>query len=97
MGEKSIDKKFVILAADDEMELPDALQLFVEREGMELIKTDNGISALALFEKHQPDLVLLDVMMPGLDGFALLKKIRETSRVPALRSEEHTSELQSQR
>ena len=60
MGEKSIDKKFVILAADDEMELLDALQLFVEREGMELIKTDNGISALALFEKHQPDLVLLD-------------------------------------
>lgn len=84
MGEKSIDKKFVILAADDEMELLDALQLFVEREGMELIKTDNGISALALFEKHKPDLVLLDVMMPGLDGFALLKKIRETSRVPAL-------------
>lgn len=84
MGENSLDKKFVILAADDEVELLDALQLFVEREGMELVKADNGISALELFEEHKPDLILLDVMMPGLDGFAVLKKIREKSRVPAL-------------
>lgn len=78
------ERKFVILAADDEVELLDALQLFVEREGMELIKADDGRSALELFEIHKPDLVLLDVMMPGLDGFAVLRKIREKSRVPAL-------------
>lgn len=78
------ERKFVILAADDEVELLDALQLFVEREDMELIKANDGISALALFERHKPDLVLLDVMMPGLDGFGVLRKIREKSRVPAL-------------
>lgn len=78
------ERKFVILAADDEVELLDALQLFVEREDMELVKADDGISALELFERRMPDLVLLDVMMPGLDGFAVLKKIREKSRVPAL-------------
>ena len=78
------DRTFVILAADDEVELLDALELFVEKENMEFIKAADGISVLSLFEKHQPDLVLLDVMMPGMDGFAVLRKIREKSKVPAL-------------
>lgn len=78
------ERRFVILAADDEVELLDALQLFVEKENMELIKTADGISALNLFEKRHPDLVLLDVMMPGMDGFGVLRRIREKSKVPAL-------------
>lgn len=78
------ERRFVILAADDEVELLEALQLFVEKENMELVKAEDGLSALELFEKHHPDLILLDVMMPGLDGFAVLKKIREKSRVPVL-------------
>ena len=78
------DRKFVILAADDEVELLDALELFVEKENMELVKAADGISALGLFQKCRPDLVLLDVMMPGMDGFSVLRKIREKSKVPAL-------------
>lgn len=83
-GRSMGERRFVILAADDEVELLDALQLFLEKENMELIKTADGISALGLFEKRRPDLVLLDVMMPGMDGFAVLRKIREKSKVPAL-------------
>lgn len=78
------ERRFVILAADDEVELLEALQLFVEKENMELVRAGDGLSALELFEKHHPDLILLDVMMPRLDGFAVLKKIREKSRVPVL-------------
>jgi len=78
------NRRFVILAADDEVELLDALELFVEKENMVLVKAADGISALSLFENCQPDLVLLDVMMPGLDGFAVLRKIREKSKIPAL-------------
>ena len=78
------DRKFMILAADDEVELLDALELFVEKENMELVKAADGISALGLFQKCRPDLVLLDVMMPGMDGFSVLRKIREKSKVPAL-------------
>lgn len=78
------DGRFVILAADDEVELLAALELFMGKENMQLIKAADGVVALELFEKYQPDLVLLDVMMPGLDGFAVLRKIREQSRVPAL-------------
>lgn len=78
------DRRFVILAADDEEELLEALELFVEKENMELVKAADGILTLSLFEKRHPDLVLLDVMMPEMDGFAVLRKIREKSKVPVL-------------
>lgn len=76
--------KYTVLAADDETELLDALELYAERDNIRLLKTDNGISALELFRKEQPQLVLLDIMMPGLDGFQVLRKIREESKVPAI-------------
>lgn len=76
--------EFKVLAADDEKELLDALELYTERENIKLIKADNGISALDLFEKEKPHMVLLDVMMPGLDGFSVLKRIRNVSNVPAI-------------
>ena len=76
--------EYKILAADDETELLDALELYTERENIKLIKTDNGITALELFRSEKPHLVLLDIMMPGLDGFSVLKKIRAESSVPAI-------------
>lgn len=76
--------EYKILAADDEIELLDALELYMEREQLQLVKTGNGIEALELFQKEQPHMVLLDIMMPGLDGFSVLRKIREESKVPAI-------------
>lgn len=78
------DGRFVVLAADDEVELLDALELFMGKENMQLIKAADGVTVLELFETYQPDIVLLDIMMPGIDGFAVLRKIREKSRIPAL-------------
>lgn len=78
------EHKYVILAADDETELLDTLELFLQRENMILVKAKDGREALALFAREQPDLVLLDIMMPEPDGFSVLRKIRETSRVPAI-------------
>ena len=76
--------EYVVLGADDEVQILDSLELFLNKEGIKLIKADNGISALRLFQSENPSLVLLDVMMPGLDGFAVLRKIREVSHVPAI-------------
>ena len=76
--------KYKVLAADDEIELLEALELYTEREDIELIRADNGVSALALFQKEKPHLVLLDIMMPGMDGFAVLKRIRAESNVPVI-------------
>ncbi len=75
---------YLVLAADDETEILDSLELFMNKEGIKLIKADNGISALKFFEENKPHLVMLDVMMPGLDGFGVLRKIRERSSVPAI-------------
>ena len=64
------EQKYVIMAADDELELLDTLELFLARENMILVKAKDGKEALAVFESEQPDLVLLDIMMPEVDGFS---------------------------
>ncbi len=76
--------EYVVLAADDEIELLDALELYAERDNIRLIKADNGITAFELFRNERPHLVLLDIMMPGLDGFQVLRKIRKESNIPAI-------------
>ena len=79
-----VDMEYTVLGADDEVEILDSLELFLNKEGIRFIKADNGISALELFKSENPHMVLLDVMMPGLDGFSVLRKIREVSHVPAI-------------
>ena len=76
--------EYRILAADDEKEILDSLELFLNKEGIKLLKADNGISALELFKTEHPHMMLLDVMMPGIDGFSVLRKVREFSHVPAI-------------
>lgn len=73
-----------ILAADDETELLDVLGLFLEREGIELIQAEDGKTAVARFREKKPHLVLLDIMMPGLDGYEVLRQIRRESKIPAI-------------
>lgn len=75
---------YKILAADDEIELLDALELFIKKESLEFIKARDGKEALELFEKEKPHLVLLDIMMPELNGFEVLRRIRKTSKIPAI-------------
>lgn len=78
------EERYQILAADDEAELLDILELYLEREGIGIRKAHDGIEAMGLFRQEKFHLALLDIMMPGLDGFAVLRKIREVSRIPAI-------------
>lgn len=73
-----------ILIAEDERELRDLLTLNLEKENYEVICAKNGKDALDIFNSKQVDLGIFDVMMPELDGFNLLRKIRETSDVPVI-------------
>jgi len=73
-----------ILIADDELEIRDLLRLYLEKEGYHVVEAIDGLDAAVKFETMDIDLAVLDVMMPGLDGFRLLKKIRETSNIPVL-------------
>jgi len=73
-----------ILAVDDEQAILRMLSRTLEPEGYGVILADNGSSALALLEDCRPDLVILDIMMPGLDGFQVLNLMRQRSNIPII-------------
>ncbi len=67
-----------ILIAEDDTNIRLGLSDLLEAEGYECIEAKDGEIALSLFNQHQPDLVLLDIMMPKLDGYSVCRKIRQT-------------------
>lgn len=74
-----------ILIVDDEADLLEMLYSIFERAGYTKISTaSSGKEALSMFRSHQPDMIVLDVMMPGMDGFTVLKEIRRISTIPVL-------------
>jgi len=73
-----------ILVADDEANIRRILKTRLEMQGHELALAENGAEALELFRGVEPDLVILDVMMPELDGFAVTERIRAQSEVPII-------------
>ena len=70
-----------ILVVDDNQDIRDLITLIVEEEGYGVLAASDGESALNLLQIHQPELLLLDVMMPGLSGIDVLKEIRATGNV----------------
>jgi len=73
-----------LLVVDDDPKIRDLLRLYVEREGHRAVFAADGIEALAAARRERPGLVLLDVMLPGLDGFEVCRRLREVSDVPIL-------------
>ena len=73
-----------ILVVEDEMAIADILVFNLQREGYRTLVANDGTEGLRLALTGAPDLVLLDVMLPGMDGFEVCRKVRETSQVPIL-------------
>lgn len=73
-----------ILIVDDEKAIVDILEFNLKREGYEIFKAYNGEEGLTLFREKQPDLVLLDIMMPKIDGLQVCKEIRSESNTPII-------------
>ncbi|RCK69554.1 DNA-binding response regulator [Desertihabitans brevis] len=73
-----------VLVVDDDAALAEMLQIVLRQEGFEPIWVGQGDAALAAFREHQPDLVLLDVMLPGRDGVDVCRDIRAESGVPVV-------------
>ena len=73
-----------ILIADDNVKLNKILQDYAKKEGFEVYAAFDGEETLKRFEIVKPDVILLDVMMPKMDGFEVCKRIRETSMVPII-------------
>ncbi len=72
------DAKRKILIVDDDLDDLKMISMVLEPEGYEVITAENGVEALAKVESEDPDLVLLDVMMPELDGFAACDKLKSS-------------------
>lgn len=73
-----------ILIADDEAEIRETLRLYLEQNDYEIFEAKDGIEAMEIFRNNKIDMALLDIMMPGIDGFRVLKNIRETSNIPVI-------------
>lgn len=73
-----------ILIVDDDENVHEFLKLYLKKEGYNTISAYNGNDALKLFRENSPSVVILDVMMPGIDGFEVCKAIRKESKVPIL-------------
>lgn len=77
-------RKFRVLVVDDERRMVGFIRLNLEQDGFEVIEAYNGSEALERLRDSLPDLILLDVMMPDIDGFEVLRTIREISQVPVI-------------
>ncbi len=73
-----------ILVVDDEVSIVELARLYLEREGFRVLGAADGKAALETFAMHKPDLLVVDVMMPRLDGFGLVQKVRKDSLVPVI-------------
>ena len=75
-------KKALII--EDDSNIAELIRLYLEKDGYTVAIAENGVIGIAEFEKFQPDLVLLDIMMPVMDGWAVCREIRNISNVPII-------------
>lgn len=79
-----MSEKQRILLVDDDPNISHLVRLYLEKEGFDVTESARGDEALEAFRHESPALVLLDVMLPGMDGLQVLKEIRKTSKVPVI-------------
>ena len=73
-----------ILIVDDDVNICELLRLYLEKEGYSTEVVNNGLDAVTVFSETNPDLVLLDIMLPGLDGWQICREIRKNSQTPII-------------
>lgn len=73
-----------ILVVDDESEIVELIRLYLEREGYQVISASNGNQVFDLVQQHRPDLIILDILLPGIDGIEVCRQLRKTNNTPIL-------------
>ena len=76
--------EYQILVAEDDPDIVQLLRLYLEKEGWRVLAAYNGLDALELARSHRIDLAVLDIMMPGMNGYELTRRLRAMSRMPIL-------------
>lgn len=75
-------KKSTIMVIDDEQQMREMIRTFLERDGYEVLEATDGVHALSLLGKTSPDLLIVDVMMPFMDGFTFAEEVKRVTEVP---------------
>lgn len=75
---------YQVLVVDDEKEIRDAIEIYLRNENMVVLKAEDGLQALEILEKETIHLILLDIMMPRMDGISATFKIREQKNIPII-------------
>ena len=73
-----------VLIVEDESNIAELLHLYLEKESFETAVARDGLAGWEMFQSFRPDLVLLDIMLPGMDGWAVCRRIRESAKTPII-------------
>jgi len=76
--------KAKILIVEDEVEIAELITLYLEKDGLETVRTETAEEALTIMENSEIDLIILDINLPGMDGFEFLQKLRNTKKIPVV-------------
>jgi two-component system phosphate regulon response regulator PhoB len=79
-GKKPARERPVILVVDDEHDLVELISMNLERNGFDALAAEDGEAAIELAKRHQPDLILLDLMLPGVDGTEVARRLRDDAK-----------------
>lgn len=80
----TLEKKRIVLVVDDEQKVLRFMEINLRLRGLEVFTTTSGEEALELVKSVKPDIVLLDIIIPGMDGFEVLKTLRAFSPLPVI-------------
>ncbi|HOQ06912.1 MAG TPA: response regulator transcription factor [Clostridiales bacterium] len=79
-----MNRKTSVLVVDDDVNICELIRLYLEKEGFEVLAVHNGKSALDVFADSAPNIVILDIMLPGMDGWQVCREIRKISNIPII-------------
>ena len=87
-GKTMVDK---VLVVDDEVKILSFVRMSLRLSGYQVITTTSGEESLELIQSEKPDLLVLDIFMPGIDGFEVLRRLRTVSELPVIMMSSHSS------
>ena len=90
---ENLASQYTVLVVDDVPTNVMLVQAILKKEGYTLLTTDSGAKALRIAQERHPNLILLDIMMPGMDGMEMCRKIRETNNIPIIMLSARSTDL----
>ncbi|MCX7843025.1 MAG: response regulator transcription factor [Clostridia bacterium] len=79
-----MSNKLKVLVIDDDVNICELVRLYMEKEGYEVMAVHNGLKAISVFKDFAPNIIILDIMLPGVDGLQVCREVRKVSNIPII-------------